>query len=56
MQEKNEIEYCRYCNQDNEVYSFCTECVGQYGRNVVQHVHCTVCDEELHDRLVDKDI
>jgi uncharacterized protein with PIN domain len=49
-------ERCPYCHTDVETYEYFTECVGQYGRNVVSHTVCTECGEQLKEKLVDKDI
>lgn len=57
MNEKSEDEsYCRYCHCTVQTYTFYTECVGQYGKNIILHENCSICNEQIKEILVDKDI
>lgn len=51
-----EIERCQYCHVDVQVWTECSYSVGQAGGIVIAKTYCSVCNEKIRERVIDKDI
>lgn len=56
MEDNCEMVHCPYCHVSVLAYSICTYGVGQSGGIVIAKTICSVCEETINERLIDKDI
>ncbi|AZU98040.1 hypothetical protein SEPL_327 [Salmonella phage SE_PL] len=56
MNEKIETEHCPYCQVEVQIWTECSYGVGQAGGIVIAKTYCSVCEEKIRERVIDKDI